>query len=244
MFNNSVQDQTYLAEMAGHAAFSRCRRAGGALAPMRVCTVNGRDLGLYVVFEAMNKAVPETAFHQRAAAIFTRPTWQDINVTAWNRTAATTPRQADRPARSCTACQHRRRRRNAGRALNRAVLDTWINSPPLSAMEMLTCHRDGYAIHTNNFRTLPSILPQIASTSSRTGWTGRFYRPNMSPLPTARQKSGRTRRVQHAGRTATVSRARREPCSRMSFKVSGDSRTAMERGDGKNPSRRACRPPR
>src|SRR5215211_7651162 len=54
MFNNSVQDPTYIAEALGTELFREAGLPAARVTHARV-QLNGRDLGLYVVIEAMNK---------------------------------------------------------------------------------------------------------------------------------------------------------------------------------------------
>ena len=54
MFNNAVQDPTYLAELLATGLFRDAGLPAARVTHARV-QLNGRDLGLYVVIEAMNK---------------------------------------------------------------------------------------------------------------------------------------------------------------------------------------------
>ena len=54
MFNNSAQDSTYLAELLATQLFKDAGVPAARVTHARV-RLNGRDLGLYVVIEAMNK---------------------------------------------------------------------------------------------------------------------------------------------------------------------------------------------
>src|SRR6185295_1406666 len=54
MFNNAVQDPTYLVEWLATGLFREAGQPAARVTHARV-RLNGRDLGLYVVIEAMNK---------------------------------------------------------------------------------------------------------------------------------------------------------------------------------------------
>lgn len=145
MFNNSAQDSTYLAEMLATQLF---RDAGVPAARSTHARVflNGRDLGLYVVFEAMNKKFLKQHFADAGGNLY-EAYLGDVD-SRMEQDSGAPGNQSDvralfNAARIADADER-------WRALNRVLdVDRFVS---FVAMEILTSHWDGYAIHTNNYR--------------------------------------------------------------------------------------------
>lgn len=145
MFNNSVQDQTYLAEMLATGLFRDAGVPAARVTHSRVL-LNGRDLGLYVVIEAMNKQFLKQHFADAGGNLY-EAYLRDINV-RMEQDSGTPGDQSDLRAlhNACVIPEPAERWRALKKALD---VDRFVS---FVAMEMLTSHWDGYAIHTNNYR--------------------------------------------------------------------------------------------
>lgn len=145
MFNNSAQDRTYLAEMIATQMFRDAGLPAARSTHARV-HLNGRDLGLYVAFEAINKDFLKQHFADASGNLYETYV-QDINV-RMEQDSGTDTSQEDVLAlnRACNLQEPDARWRELNRVLD---VDKFVS---FAAMEMLTSHWDGYVIHTNNFR--------------------------------------------------------------------------------------------
>ena len=83
MFNNSAQDSTYLAELLATQLFRDAGVPAARVTHARV-RLNGRDLGLYVVIDAMNKRI-SSANSEVGKEIFTKVIFK-MSMAGWNRT--------------------------------------------------------------------------------------------------------------------------------------------------------------
>jgi spore coat protein CotH len=145
MFNNSVQDPTFLAEFLAMGLFHDAGLPTPQVTYARV-QFNGRDLGLYVVIEAMNKRFLKQHFKSSKGNLYEgylldidAPLDQDNGETSDQR-------DVQALLGACTISDPAERFRQLSRVLD---VDRFIS---FVAMEMLIGHWDGYAIHTNNYR--------------------------------------------------------------------------------------------
>lgn len=145
MFNNSAQDRTYLAEMLATQMFRDAGLPAARSTHARV-RLNGRDLGLYVVFEAVNKDFLAQHFSDATGNLYETYV-ADIDGRVEQDHGADRS-QADVQAlnRACNIADPTARWAELNRLLD---VDRFVS---FAAMEMLTSHWDGYVIHTNNFR--------------------------------------------------------------------------------------------
>jgi hypothetical protein len=145
MLNNSVQDRTYLAEMLATQMFRDAGVPAARSTHARVL-LNGRDLGLYVAFEAMNKDFLKQHFANAQGNLYETYV-ADINVRLDQDSGEDTT-QADVQAllRACRIADPAARWPELNRVLNTDQFASF------AAMELLTSHWDGYVIHTNNYR--------------------------------------------------------------------------------------------
>jgi hypothetical protein len=183
MFNNSVQDSTYVAEMLATQLF---RDAG---LPAARCTharvqLNGRDLGLYVVTEAMNKQFLKQYFADASGNLY-EAYLLDIN-TRMEQDGGTPGDQSD--VRALYAASSISNPAERWRQLNKVLdVDRFVS---FVAMEMLTTHWDGYAIHTNNYRIYHDPkTDKFTFITHGIDWA--FRRPNISIQPPMKSIVGR-----------------------------------------------------
>ena len=145
MFNNSSQDSTYLAEMLATQLFTDAGVPAAHVTHARV-RLNGRDLGLYVVIEAMNKDFLKRHFGSGKGNLY-EGYLQDVRGRL-EQDNGEDESQADVRAlnAACTIADPAERWEQLNHVLD---VDRFLS---FIAMELLTTHWDGYAIHYNNFR--------------------------------------------------------------------------------------------
>jgi spore coat protein H len=145
MFNNSIQDETRFAEFLATQLFRDAGHAAARVTHARL-KLNGRDLGLYVVIEAMNKDFLKQHFRNPHGNFYEAP-FRDIDIPL-EQDSGTRGDQADLKNlyRVCSMTNATERWRELPRVLD---VDRFIS---FAAMEMLVTHWDGYVLHTNNYR--------------------------------------------------------------------------------------------
>jgi hypothetical protein len=182
MFNNSVQDQTYLAEWLATQLFRDAGVPAARGTHARVI-VNGRELGLYVVFEAMNKQFLKQHFTSASGNLYETYV-QDINGRVEQDSGDDTSQTDLRTLiAACNISSPAERWRELNARLDVDQFASFV------AMEMLTCHRDGYAIHTNNFRLYHHpTTDRFHFIAHGLDWA--FYRENVSIQPPAKSLVG------------------------------------------------------
>jgi spore coat protein H len=145
MLNNSAQDGTYLAELMGLSLF---RDAGLPTARITHAYVqlNGRDVGLYYVAEAMNKDFLRQHFKSPKGNLY-EAYLHDIDANMDQDNGEDT-QQTDRKALfEATKIADPVKRMEALRKL--MDVDRFMSH---LVMEMFTSHTDGYALNRNNYR--------------------------------------------------------------------------------------------
>jgi hypothetical protein len=145
MFNNSVQDRTYLSEMLATESFRDAGVPAARVTHARM-RLNGRDLGLYVVIEAMNKDFLKRQFGSGKGNLY-EAYLQDVNGqleqdNGEDQSGADLRALCD----ACTVASPKARWQQLNKVLD---VERFIS---FLAMEMLTTHWDGYAVHINNYR--------------------------------------------------------------------------------------------
>jgi len=145
MLNNSAQDGTHLAELMGLGLF---RDAGLPTARITYAYVqlNGRDLGLYVIAEAMNKDFLRQHFKSPKGNLY-EAYLHDIDGTMDQDNGEDT-QQTDRKAlvEATKIPDPAERLRQLRKLLD---VDGFISH---LVLEMFTSHTDGYALNRNNYR--------------------------------------------------------------------------------------------
>jgi spore coat protein H len=145
MFNNAVQDRTYVSELLGTQLFRDAGLPAARVTHARM-RLNGRDLGLYVVVEAMNKDFLKRNFGSAKGNLY-EAFLQDVNGNLEQDNGDDLSR-ADLQA-LCEACvipDSAARWEQVNKLLDVKGFVSFL------AMEMLTTHWDGYAVHFNNYR--------------------------------------------------------------------------------------------
>jgi len=183
MFNNSVQDPTYLAELLATELFREAGLPAARVTHARV-QLNGRDLGLYVAIEGMNKRFLKQHFRSAKGNLY-EGYLQDID-TQLDQDGGEATDQADVQAllAACAVPNPAARFNRLGQVLE---VDKFVS---FVAMEILVGHWDGYAIHTNNYRLYhdPGSGKMVFITH---GLDWAFRRPNISIQPPLKSIVGR-----------------------------------------------------
>jgi hypothetical protein len=145
MFNASAQDETYFAEFVARQLFRDAGLPSARVTHSRV-HLNGRDLGLYVVIEAITREFLKEHFVSAKGNLY-EANFSDIDVRL-EQDSGVRGDQADvrRLYRICTLTNAAERWRELPKVLD---VDKFVS---FAAMEMLTTHWDGYVLHTNNYR--------------------------------------------------------------------------------------------
>ena len=172
MFNNSVQDPTYIVEGLATELFRDAGLPAARVTHARV-RLNGRDLGLYVVIEAMNKRFLKRHFRSSKGNLYEAYV-RDID-TQMDQDSGEDTTQADVRAliEACAIADPSRRYQRLREVLD---IEQFVS---FAAMEILVGHWDGYTIHTNNFRLYHDpVVDKMYFITHGLDWA--FRRPNIS----------------------------------------------------------------
>jgi hypothetical protein len=175
MFNNSVQDPTYLAEMIATQMFRDAGVPAARVTHARV-QLNGRDFGLYVVIEAMNKQFLKQHFTDASGNLY-EAYLGDID-SRMEQDSGVPGNQSDvhKLYAACRVQDPTERWTQLNKVLD---VDRFVS---FVAMEMFTSHWDGYAIHTNNYRIYHDPkTDKFTFITHGIDWA--FKRPNVSAMP-------------------------------------------------------------
>ncbi len=146
LLNNGSQDPSYLAEKTTTEIFRDAGLPAARVTQGRV-EVNGRDLGIYVVVEAMNKDFLRRHFRSPEGNLYEGYT-QEVDQTLDLDNGPPSPDQADRKALVAAANVadpgERLRRLNGVLEVDRFL--------SFIALEMMTSLSDGYELNRNNYR--------------------------------------------------------------------------------------------
>ena len=145
--NNSVQDHTYLAEKISRELFE----AAGVPAPRAghvAVQFNGRDLGLYVLVEGIDKHFLKRYFKDAGGNLYDGHSQSDV--TSVMRTNSGEDRRDQSRLRALAAAAQEPDLDQRWAALKKTLdVERFIS---FLAVEVMTCHWDGYAMNRNNFR--------------------------------------------------------------------------------------------
>lgn len=183
MFNNAVQDPTYLAEWLATGLFRDAGLPAARVTHARV-QLNGKDLGLYVVIEAMNKRFLKQHFSSAKGNLYETYV-QDIDGPLDQDNGESTDQADVRTlVNACSIPDPAQRWKALDRVLD---VDRFLS---FAAMEILVGHWDGYTIHTNNYRLYhdPASDKMVFITH---GLDWAFRRPNISIQPPLKSLVGR-----------------------------------------------------
>ncbi len=145
--NNSVQDPTFLCEALCRELFEEA----GVPAPradFATVLINGRDLGLYVLVEGYNKDFLRRHFKSVNGNLYDGGFCEDIH-RGMEVDSGEHPEDSSGIQRLLAAAHEpspSTRWEQLGETLDRERFVSMV------AMEMLTCHWDGYSLNQNNFR--------------------------------------------------------------------------------------------
>ena len=145
MLNNSAQDATYLCELLSGRLFLDAGLPAARVTHARV-QLNRRDLGYYVLIEAMNEHFLKRNFKNSTGNLY-EGAIQDINGPLDRDNG---PERDQPDVRALFAAASVPDPRERFKALE-AVLDV-DRFLAFLALEMMTSNWDGYALHRNNYR--------------------------------------------------------------------------------------------
>lgn len=145
--NNSVQDPTYLNEAICREMFL----AAGVPTPRAdhaTVVVNGRDLGLYVLVEGWGKGFLKQHFKDTGGNLYDGGFLKDITEPLDTNSGDNRNDRSDlaRLARAAFETDPDRRWERLNAVLD---IDRFLS---FLALEVMTCHWDGYAMNRNNYR--------------------------------------------------------------------------------------------
>ncbi|HUL51321.1 MAG TPA: CotH kinase family protein, partial [Candidatus Nitrosotalea sp.] len=145
--NNSVQDSSFLTEIVCRELFN----AAGVPAPRAdhaTVLINGRDLGLYVLTEGWGKPFLRRYFKNVSGNLYDGGFVQDINA---DLAVNSGDNPSDRSAldRLIDAAAEPDPLQRAERLAKSLDMDRFFS---FMAMEIMTCHWDGYSLNRNNYR--------------------------------------------------------------------------------------------
>lgn len=147
--NNSVQDSSFLCEKVARELFI----AAGVPVPRAahaLVTLNGRDLGLYVLLEGANKQFLKRYFSNVKGNLYDGGFCQDVN-TSLSVNCGDDPDNDDGLKALMAAVRQSMRESKPSYALLEQVLDM-DRFLSMVVMEMMLCHWDGYTLNRNNWR--------------------------------------------------------------------------------------------
>lgn len=145
--NNSVQDETYLCEAISRELFD----AAGVPVPRAehaTVLINDRDLGLYVLVEGYNKDFLRRYFSQVKGNLYDGGFCQEVHPRLDTNSGDYPKDRSD--LEQLLAALSERDPKEQWNQLNR-ILDM-KRFIAMMAMEVLTCHWDGYSLNRNNYR--------------------------------------------------------------------------------------------
>jgi hypothetical protein len=183
MFNNAVQDPTYMVEWLATGLFRDAGLPAARVTHARV-RLGERDLGLYVVIEAMNKRFLKQHFPSAKGNLY-EAYLGDID-TALEQDNGEVTDHADVRAlwAACSVGDPGERFKSVSKLLD---VEQFIS---FAAMEVLVGHWDGYTIHTNNYRLYHEpISDKMVFITHGLDWA--FRRPNISIQPPLKSHVGR-----------------------------------------------------
>ncbi len=145
--NNSVQDESYLNELI---CSELCRAAGVATPRVSHARVwlNERDLGLYVLKEGFDKKFLKRHFADPNGNLYDGGFLQDIDVDLEKDSGDGDNDRSDLHALKA-ACEEPEPEKRWPLIEARLDVDKFLS---FVALEMMTCHWDGYSFNKNNYR--------------------------------------------------------------------------------------------
>ncbi len=145
--NNSVQDPSYLNELICSELFLAAKVPAARATHARVW-LNGRDLGFYVLKEGFNKGFVKRHFANADGNLYEGGFVQDINGQPKLQNGSGVTDRSDVKA-LLDACGERDAAKRWQRLEQLVDIDQFLR---FMAMELMTCHWDGYCNNRNNYR--------------------------------------------------------------------------------------------
>lgn len=145
--NNSVQDPSYLNELVSSELFLAAGVPAPRVTHARVW-LNGRDLGFYVLKEGFNKRFLKRHFAEADGNLYEGPFAQDIDGGVILMNGKGAKNFTDVKA-VVNACRNPDPAKGWQRLAQVVDIDRFLT---FMAMEMMTCHWDGYCSNRNNYR--------------------------------------------------------------------------------------------
>lgn len=145
--NNSVQDESYLNELLCAELFRDAGLPAPRVAHARVW-LNGRDLGLYVLKEGFDKRFLKRHFANATGNLYEGGFVQDIDADLEKDSGKDPEDRTDLRALrdACAEPDPATRWKRLAACMD---IDKFID---FMALELLTCHWDGYSLNKNNYR--------------------------------------------------------------------------------------------
>lgn len=145
--NNSVQDETYLHELLCSELFRAAKVPATRVTHARVW-LNDRDLGLYVLKEGFDRKFLKRHFPNPNGNLYDGGFVQDIDA-ALEKDSGDGPDDLSDLAALRAACDEKDPARRWQLLAERVDVDALLS---FVAMELMTCHWDGYSLNVNNYR--------------------------------------------------------------------------------------------
>jgi hypothetical protein len=145
--NNSVQDETYTHEFIGTALAAQAGVPAPRVTHARVW-INDRDLGFYVLKESFDKPFLSRYFEKTNGNLYDSGFLQEIDGPL-QKDSGDGDDNRDDLRKLCQACREPDLGKRKTQLEEVLAIDDFIS---FLAVEILTCHWDGYARNRNNYR--------------------------------------------------------------------------------------------
>ncbi len=145
--NNSVQDESYLNELIASEVFRAAGYPATRVTHARVW-INGRDMGIYVLKEGFDKKFLARYFAKANGNLYDGGFCQDIDAQLEKDSGDGVDDRSDVKALvdACREGDPQKRFERLSAVLDADAMATFV------AIELLTCHWDGYCKNVNNYR--------------------------------------------------------------------------------------------
>lgn len=145
--NNSVQDPSYLHEMISSELFRAAGVPATRVAHARIW-INGRDMGMYVLKEGFDKNFIKRYFAKANGNFYDGGFCQDIDAALEKDGGDGLDDRSDLKAiiEACRDGDEKRRFERFEKVVDIDAMMTFV------ALELMTCHWDGYCRNVNNYR--------------------------------------------------------------------------------------------
>lgn len=143
--NNSVQDPSYISEKLSRELYLKA----GVPVPrtdFALVTLNGRNLGLYVLAEGFNKQFLGQHFKKTSGNLYDGGFCQDITGNLTLNSGDNDQSDLRRLVEATTSARQNNRFADLAAVLD---VDRFIT---MTSLDVLFCHWDGYALNRNNYR--------------------------------------------------------------------------------------------